>query len=154
VGGGDVVVVPAGISAEMLKACGATSLFLGFDQARFLQRRMLESERGREEHGILSASPILDGQLEVLSADGAPWQALATGEIPGRARAAGAAPDLLAGRWEDSERDRRWVSPTPDQLYEGIDRFHLPAGAAAGDSTWAEWHYFNVVLDEARWLYL
>jgi len=154
VGGGDVVVVPAGISAEMLKAGGATSLFLGIDQARFLQRRVLESERAREEHGVVAASPLLDGKLVVLSAGGAAWQALATGEIPGRARAAGAARDRLAGSWGDSERGRRWVSPSPDELYEGIDRFHLPAGAAAGDSTWAEWHYFNVVLDEDRWLYL
>src|SRR5688572_12545906 len=51
VGGADVVVVPAGISAEMLKAGGATSLFLGIDQARFVQRTVLESARGREERG-------------------------------------------------------------------------------------------------------
>ncbi|HEX7241604.1 MAG TPA: hypothetical protein VF263_15100, partial [Longimicrobiaceae bacterium] len=32
--------------------------------------------------------------------------------------------------------------------------FHLPTGAAARDSTWAEWHYFNVVLDRDRWVYV
>lgn len=154
VGGGDVVVVPAGISAEMLKAGGATSLFLGIDQARFVQRRMLESERAAEDFGVRAASPILDGKLVVLSARGRSWQGLATGEIPSRARAVGAAPQLLEGEWNDSEHDRRWGSPTPDQLFEQIDRFHLPTGAAAGDSTWAEWHYFNVVLDEDRWLYV
>ena len=26
--------------------------------------------------------------------------------------------------------------------------------AAARDSTWAEWHYFNVVLDADRWVYV
>jgi hypothetical protein len=153
VGGGDLVLVPAGISAEMLKAGGVTSLFLGIDQARFVQRRMLESERAREEFGVRAASPILDGKLVVLSAGGAAWQGLATGEIPSRASAVGAAPRLLAGEWEDSEADRRWVSPTPGELFRQIDRFHLPAGAAAGDSTWAEWHYFNVLLDGERWVY-
>lgn len=154
VGGGDVVLVPAGISAEMLKAGGVTSLFLGIDQARFVQRRMLESERAREEFGVRAASPILDSKLVELSAGGTTLAGLATGEIPSRARAVGAAPRLLAGEWEDSEADRRWVDPTPGELYRQIDRFHLPSGAAAGDSTWAEWHYFNVLLAEDRWLYV
>ena len=35
-----------------------------------------------------------------------------------------------------------------------IDRFHLPTGEAARDSTWAEWHYFNVILEDDRWIYL
>ncbi len=154
VGGGDVVLVPAGISAEMLKAGGATALFLGIDQARFVQRRMLESERARQEYGVRASSPLLDGKLVVLSARGAEWQGLATGEIPSRAGAVGAAPELLSGAWRDSPADQRWIEPSLDQLYEGIDRFHLPTGAAAADSTWAEWHYFNFVLDRDRWLYL
>ena len=154
VGGGDVVVVPAGISAEMLKAGGATSLFLGIDQARFVQRRILESPRARERYGVQAASPILDSKLVVLSARGREWPGLASGEIPSRSRAVGAAPELLAGSWEDADGDRAWADPTPAQLYRQIDRFHLPTGAAAGDSTWAEWHYFNVVLDEDRWVYV
>ncbi|HUU58120.1 MAG TPA: hypothetical protein VMZ50_01140, partial [Phycisphaerae bacterium] len=36
-----------------------------------------------------------------------------------------------------------------------IDAFHLPTGPAATDSTWAEWHYFNILSpDEQSWLYL
>jgi hypothetical protein len=153
-GGGDLVMVPAGISPEMLRAGGATSLFLGIDQARFLQRQVLESARAREDYGILAASPILDGRLVILAAGGRQVQALASGEIPGRAAAAGARPLLLAGSWEDTEADRRWVNPTPHELYSSIDRLHLPPPAVAGDSTWAEWHYFNVVLDAERWIYV
>jgi hypothetical protein len=153
VGGGDLVVVPAGISGEMLKAGGATSLFLGIDHARFVQRAVLESPRAREDFGVRSASPVLEGKLvEVTTAKGA-FAGSAAGEIPSRARAAGAAPQLLAGSWADSESDRLWSSPTADELYREIDHFHLPTGAGR-DSTWAEWHYFNVVLAPDRWLYL
>jgi hypothetical protein len=154
IGGGDLVVVPAGISPEMLKAGGATSLFLGLDQARFVHRSILESERARDQYGIVSASPILDSRLVRLRAGEREVQALATGEIPSRARRAGAAPRLLAGAWEDIDADRRWIAPTPQEFLSEIDRLHLPPEPAQGDSTWAEWHYFNVVLDDERWLYV
>jgi hypothetical protein len=151
VGGGDVVLVPAGISPEMLKAGGVSSLFLGIDHARFLQRNLLESPRGREEHGVLAASPLLDGRPVEVTARGRRLLAVATGEIPSRARAAGALPVLLSGRWEDSDADRRWTSPTQAELLRETDRFHLPP---VRDSTWAEWHYFNLALDPERWLYV
>jgi hypothetical protein len=154
VGGGDLVVVPVGISAEMLRTGGVESLFLGIDQARFLQREVLEGPRAADRYGVEAASPILDGKRFELLARGWELAVIASGEIPSRARAAGAAPHLIAGRWEDSETDRRWAAPTQEELYRSIDRFHLPTGAAALDSTWAEWHYFNVVLDGERWLYL
>jgi hypothetical protein len=153
VGGGDVVVVPSGVSTEMLKAGGVGSLFLGIDHARFLQRNLLESPRGRDELGITAASPILDGAQVELFAGGREWKTVAGGEIPSRARAAGAAPALIAGRWADTDADRRWVSPTQDELFREIDHFHRPRGEAL-DSTWAEWHYFNAVLDEQRWIYV
>ncbi|HEX5724252.1 MAG TPA: hypothetical protein VFX98_02230 [Longimicrobiaceae bacterium] len=154
VGGGDVVVVPSGVSAEMLKAGGVSSLFVGIDHARFIQSEILESPRAREELGVRAASPILDARQVELFAGGRAYKAVASGEVPSRARAAGAVPRLLAGRWEDSDADRRWTAPAAAELYGRIDRFHLPGGAAAGDSTWAEWHYFNLVLDERRWLYV
>ncbi|WP_420128399.1 hypothetical protein [Longimicrobium sp.] len=150
VGGGDVVVVPAGISAEMLKAGGVSSLFLGIDHARFLQRNLLESPRGRREHGIRSSSPILDGKPLELFAGGRRLSVIATGEIPSRSQAAGASPNLLSGRWMDSDADRQWTAPPQSALLREIDRFHVPP---VRDSTWAEWHYFNVVLDEGRWVY-
>ncbi|HEV2147764.1 MAG TPA: hypothetical protein VGR37_10210 [Longimicrobiaceae bacterium] len=154
VGGGDVVLVPAGVSTEMLKAGGVSSLFLGVDHARFVQRRVLESERGREDYGIRAGSPVLEGKQVELRARGRSWKAVASGEIPSRARLAGAAPELIAGRWTDSPTDRRWTDPTQAELFREIDHFHLPTGAAARDSTWAEWHYFNVSLDRDRWLYV
>ncbi|HEU0016392.1 MAG TPA: hypothetical protein VFQ45_22120 [Longimicrobium sp.] len=151
VGGGDIAVVPAGISPEMLKAGTVSSLFLGIDHARFLHRNLLESPRARREHGIAAASPLLEGRQVELFAGEARYKAVAAGEIPSRARAAGAAPALIAGRWDDSDADRRWTAPTEAERLREIDRFHLPP---VRDSTWAEWHYFNLVLDERRWMYV
>jgi hypothetical protein len=154
VGGGDVVVVPAGISLEMLRTGGVESLFLGIDQARFLQREVLEGPRGRAEYGVRAASPVLDARrLELLAGDRV-LPIIASGEIPSRAAAAGATPPLLAGSWQDSDADRRWAEPSHGELLRQIDRFHLPTGEAAQDSTWAEWHYFNTVLGPDRWVYL
>jgi hypothetical protein len=154
IGGGDVVVVPVGVSPEMLRSGGVSSMFLGVDHARFLHRRVLESPHARQAHGIVAASPLLDGAQMELFTRGRRFTGRASGEIPSRARLAGAAPDLLAGRWLDSRADRRWLSPSPAELRRELDHFHDPSGAAAGDSTWAEWHYFNLVLDEGRWVYV
>jgi len=153
VGGGDVTLVPAGVSTEMLKSGGTGSLFLGIDHARFIHRNLLESPRAMEEHGVVAASPIIDGAQVELFAGGRRWKGIATGEIPSRARSAGAPPRLLSGRWDDSDADRGWATPLQDRLLREIDHFHQPRGAAL-DSTWAEWHYFNVVLGDGRWLYL
>jgi hypothetical protein len=153
VGGGDVTLVPAGVSTEMLKSGGTGSLFLGIDHARFIHRNLLESPRAKEEHGVAAASPIVDGAQVELIAGGRTWKGIATGEIPSRARAAGAPPRLLSGRWDDSDADRGWGAPSQDRLLREMDHFHQPRGAAL-DSTWAEWHYFNVVLGDGRWLYL
>jgi hypothetical protein len=154
VGGGDIMVLPTGISLEMLKAGGTTALFLGLDQARFIQRQVLESPRGREEYGVTAASPLIDGRLVRVSRRERELQALASGEIPSRATAVGAAPNLTAGAWVDSRADTLWADPPPDAFFDEIDSFHLPHGAAVGDSTWAEWHYFNVAIDADRWIYL
>jgi len=153
VGGGDVTLVPAGVSTEMLKAGGVGSLFLGIDHARFIHRNLLESPRARDEHGIVAASPIVDGAQVELFARGRAYKSIATAEIPSRAAAAGAPPELVSGRWDDTDADRRWAAPDEAQVLREIDHFHQPRGAAL-DSTWAEWHYFNVVLDDGRWIYL
>jgi beta-lactamase class A len=47
------------------------------------------------------------------------------------------------------------MAPGDSALRAEIDRFHLPTGPSARDSTWAEWHYFNILSpDGSYWLYL
>ncbi len=79
----------------------------------------------------------------------------AGGRIPGLSRRLGAPADVSAGAWRDVPADRRWAQPDDSSLYAEIDAFHLPPPEAAGDTSWAEWHYFNVLLPEGEgWLYL
>jgi hypothetical protein len=58
---------------------------------------------------------------------------------------------VLSGRWDDSREDSSYISPTPQQLYDELDRFHLPSPA---DSSWGEWHYFNLVISPSEWWYI
>lgn len=153
VGGGDLMVLPAGTNPEMLRTGGVEALFLRVPQARFLVRDVLEGPRGRAL-GVAVASPVVDGRPVELEVRGRRWTALATAEIPSRAAAVGAAPRVRAGRWRDTPADRRWVAPTPAERLREWDRLHRPPPAARGDSTWAEWHYANVVLGPERWLYV
>jgi hypothetical protein len=55
------------------------------------------------------------------------------------------------GRWEDSPADSAYVRPTRQQLYDELDRFHLPRRP---DSTWGEWHYFNLATGPDEWWYV
>ena len=151
-GGGDLVVVPAGIDLETLKTGGVSSLYFTIDQARYLYREVLEGSR--QAGDIVAAAPWIDDALLYLGLPDTVLAVAARGQIPGRAEALGVPPLLLQGSWEDGASDRRWVSPDDSLRLSEIDRFHLPTGAAAEDSTWAEWHYFNVSPDESTWLYL
>lgn len=153
VGGGDLVVVPAGIDLETLKTGGVSSLYFTIDQARFLYRTVLTGPRERER--IEAVAPWIDDELLYLEVGDTTFAVAARGLIPGRAEALGVAPRLTAGGWRDRDVDVRWMSPTDSVRLAEIDAFHLPAGPAAEDSTWAEWHYFNVLApDGSHWLYL
>jgi len=80
---------------------------------------------------------------------------LATGQIPSRNAAVGAGAPVVNGKWADDPLDREWMAPTPYELRNEIDHFHLPPPAVARDPSWAEWHYFNVVsADGKRWAFI
>jgi hypothetical protein len=153
IGGGDVTVVPAGVDLETLRTGGAA--FFGIDQARFLAREVLSGARLADR--VEAVAPWIDDRAVYLRRhDDEPAVAVrASGQIPSAARALGASSDLTAGDWTDSRSAVRWLRPTPIQLYGEIDRFHSPPTRLRGDSTWAEWHYFNLLWPgEERWLYL
>lgn len=151
-GGGDLIVLPAGIDLETLRTGGASSMYFAVEQAPLLYRDVLAGTRfaGR----IAAAAPWIDDELLYLATDTALVPVSAGATIPDLAAAVGAPPDLLAGAWADLDADRRWRRPSTPEFYESLDGMHLPAGAAAGDTTWAEWHYFNVLLPDSGWLYL
>ncbi|MDH5282691.1 MAG: hypothetical protein OEW80_02265 [Gemmatimonadota bacterium] len=149
IGGGEVTVLPEGIDVEAMRTGGAGGMFFGIDRARFLTRQLLG---GRRQEGIVAAvSPAIEHKLVYLSFNGRTVVARAGAEIPSRARLAGAPLDLLEGRWDDHAADSTWLAPTKGQLYDEMDRFHLPR---TRDSSWAEWHYFNVVTGDGEWWYL
>lgn len=153
VGGGDLLVLPAGLDLETLKTGGASSLYFTLEQAPFLYRQVLEGPRFADR--IEAAAPWIEDELLYLRHEGRTVPISGSGHIPSRAAALGVPPRLVAGRWDDAAADRAWTAPGDSALYAELDGWHLPTGAAIGDSTWAEWHYFNVVLpDDAGWLYL
>ncbi len=153
VGGGDVIVIPAGIDLETLRTGGAA--FFGIQQSRFIARSILRGPRLAAQ--IEAVAPWIDDRAIYLRRSGSDTVVAvrASAEIPSAAQALEAPPELVAGLWQDSEADRRWLEPTRFELYQEIDRFHLPPEASRSDSTWAEWHYFNLLWPgEGRWLYL
>ncbi|NUR21042.1 MAG: hypothetical protein HOQ12_16015 [Gemmatimonadaceae bacterium] len=156
VGGGDITVLPEGIDLEVLKTGGLGGMFFSIDHARFVYLQLLASPRLAPN--VRAVAPQIEGSLLYLrAADGSERPVRATGEIPSRTRAVGAVPALAAGEWTDDEGDRRWIAPTPAELRDDIDHFHLPPAelTAAQRATWAEWHYFNVLSDDRkRWAFV
>ena len=149
VGGGDVSVLPEGIDVEAMRTGGVTGMFFGIDRARYITRQFLGGPR--ERGAIAAVAPAIENKLVYLRARGRTVVTRAGGEIPSRAAAVGAGLDLVSGGWSDTPADLAWITPTPQQLYDELDHFHLPPVA---DSTWAEWDYFNVVTGPDEWWYV
>lgn len=154
VGGGQVTVLPEGIDVELMKTGGLGGMFFSIDHARFIYRQLLAAPR--LARWVTAAAPQIDGKLLYLrTADGHERAVRADGEIPSLTDAVGAAPTVASGNWRDDENDRRWRAPTLLELRDDIDHFHLPVGRARDDTTWGEWHYFNILsADHRRWTYI
>ena len=154
VGGGQVTVLPEGIDVEVMKTGGLGGMFFSIDHARFIYRQLLASPR--LARWVSAAAPQIDGKLLYLrAADGREYAVRADGEIPSLSAAVGAGPQIAGGQWADDDLDRRWREPTTAELRHDIDHFHLPPANARLDSTWGEWHYFNVFsADRRRWAYI
>ena len=153
VGGGEITVLPEGIDVEVMKTGGLGGLFFSIANASFIHRQLLASPR--LANVVSAVSPQIEGKLVYLRSGGREFTARAVGEIPSATRAVGAGPTLASGTWEDDDADRRWLDPTPAELRHDIDRFHMPPDDLEDASTWAEWHYFNVLSDDGkRWAFL
>lgn len=154
VGGGTITVLPEGLDVEVMKTGGIGGLFFSIDHASFLYRQLFASPRFKSE--IAAVAPQIEGRLVYLrTSDGREFAVHASGEIPAATRAVGAAPEIVQGKWENDDGDRRWVAPTLAELRNEIDHFHLPGDSVANRDTWAEWHYFNVLSEGGkRWAFI
>jgi hypothetical protein len=164
VGGGSITVLPEGLDVEVMKTGGIGGLFFSIDHASFLYRQLFASPRlgeggrgkGEGGSGITAVAPQIEGRVLYLrTAVGKEYPVNASGEIPAATRAVGAAPEIIEGKWENDDGDRRWVAPTMAELRHEIDHFHIPSDSVADRETWAEWHYFNVVSQGGkRWAFI
>ncbi|HEX9128294.1 MAG TPA: hypothetical protein VF850_03955 [Gemmatimonadaceae bacterium] len=154
VGGGTITVLPEGLDVEVMKTGGVGGLFFSIDHASFLYHQVLASPRYRGQ--IAAVAPQIEGRLlYVRTADGHEFPVHASGDIPSATAAVGAAPEIVEGKWENDDGDRRWVAPTLVELRNEIDRFHVPSNSVVNRDTWAEWHYFNVLSpDRKRWAFI
>lgn len=148
VGGGEVTVLPEGIDLEGLRTGSIGGMFYGIDRARFLERQLVGG--GRLDDVVSATAPAIEHKLIYLVRDGGLIPIRAGGELPAAAAAVGAGLPVTAGAWRDSPADSAFSRPSPQALYDELDRFHLPAA----DSTWAEWHYFNVAPAADEWWYI
>ena len=154
VGGGEVTVLPEGIDVEVMKTGGLGGLFFSIDHARFIYGQLLAAPRLAGEVAAV-AQQIESKLLYARTASGREIAVMASGEIPSRTLAVGAMPPLASGEWVDDGLDRTWRDPVPNELRNGIDRFHLPPPDRRTDPSWAEWHYFNVLSpDRSTWAFI
>ena len=151
-GGGDLIVLPNGIDLETLRTGGTSSMYFAVEQAPLLYRQVLAGTRFDDR--IAAAAPWIDDELLYLETDTALVPISAGATIPDLAVDLGANPDLLDGVWANLAADRDWRNPSAADFYRSLDAMHLPRGPAAQDTTWAEWHYFNILLPDSGWLYL
>jgi hypothetical protein len=154
IGGGEVTILPQGIDIDAMRTGGAGGMFFTIERAPFLARQTFGGPRHTAV--IRAVSPALENKLVYVckgdvGSSCRPTAARAGGEIPSRAAAVGAGLDLRQGRWTDSPADSAYIAPTRQQLYDELDRFHIPRRP---DSTWAEWQYYNVVTAPNEWWYL
>ncbi len=145
IGGGDVTVLPEGLDVEMLKTGGVGGMWFSIPNARFVYRQLLASPRLAASIDV--AAPQISEKLVYVRAGGREVAARAIGEIPSASLRAGGVPPLREGRWDDHDRDRAWLTPTAREAMVQIDHLHHvpPSIAADARTSWAEWHYFNVL---------
>ncbi len=154
VGGGAITVLPQGLDVEVMKTGGVGGLYFSIDHGRFVYDQLLSSPRLGSS--VSAVAPQIDGRLIYLTTStGIEYPVRANGDIPDKTRDVHG-PELIgSGKWANDEGDRKWVSPTLSELRHEIDHFHFPPDSAANKSSWAEWHYFNVLSpDRKHWAFI
>jgi hypothetical protein len=149
VGGGEVTILPEGIDVEALRTGGLSGMFFTVDRARYATRLAIGGPRHQDL--VVGVAPSIENKL-LYVASGSDTIAIRAGaEIPSRAARLGVGLRLLDGSWSDTPEDSAYTVPTLQQLYDELDHFHYPT---VTDSTWGEWHYFNIVTGPDEWWYI
>jgi hypothetical protein len=149
VGGGDLTVLPEGLDLEAMRTGGMTGLFFGIDRARFVTRELLGGARHRAI--VAAVAPVLERKWVLLHVGDSTWTVRAGGELPEAMRRVGGADAVIMGEWRDAPQDSAWLRPSAQRYFDELDHFHQPTGR---DSTWAEWHYVNLVVSPDEWWYI
>ncbi|HET6348583.1 MAG TPA: hypothetical protein VFH88_05805 [Candidatus Krumholzibacteria bacterium] len=145
-GGGDVVLLPAGIDVNVLKTGGVTAMNFDIPNARYLTREFLTPDR---IPGLRNVSPEITRTYATLSHDGQEQLVRMDGVVPSRfASLWPAFPAAL----HDGAGERTYTDPDFIQELSRTDAFHQPV--LDSTRTWAEWHYFNYHDDAGRSLYV
>ena len=131
VGGGEVTVLPQGIDVEAMRTGG-----LGGDVLRHRAGPVPHPPGARRRAAsTASCGPSRPRSRESCSTSVPPPARAGPLRCAPAARSPAARPrlarglDLLEGRWTDTPADSAYVAPTAQQLYDELDRFHLPRRA-------------------------
>lgn len=98
---------------------------------------------------VAAASPWRRADLYLFDAAGT-TPVRARGGIPSRERAIGDPETSGISGWTDTEADRGWAAPDPEDVLRDLDRFHPIPDVPARAGSWAEWLYFNGRAGDAR----
>jgi hypothetical protein len=145
-GGGDVVLLPAGIDVRVLKTGGVTAMNFDIPNARYLTREFLTPGR---IHGLRTVSPELTRYYATLEYRGREQLARVDGVVPSRFASIWPA---FAGSLQDGAGEEDFLDPDFIETLSKIDVFHTQVVDSV--QTWSEWHYFNYHDEAGRSLYV
>ena len=153
VGGGEVTVLPQGIDVEAMRTGGLGGMFFAIERARFLTRQALGGPR---HAGVVrTVAPAIEGKLLYLCP--------ASGRVPTdracvpAARSRAAPPRSAPGStcWRAAGATRRPTRPTSrPPRSSSTTSSTASTSPRRPDSTWGEWHYFNLVTGPDEWWYV
>ncbi|HET6463477.1 MAG TPA: hypothetical protein VFH33_06730, partial [Candidatus Krumholzibacteria bacterium] len=151
-GGGDVVLLPAGIDVNVLKTGGVTAMNFDIPNARYLVREVVTPRRMPD---VRNVSPELTRTYATLTHDGREQLVRIDGVLPSRFTSLWSAfPASLGaeGSAGNALNEKEYQDPDFIPMLAKIDAFHTPEVDSV--QTWAEWHYFNYHDDAGRSLYV
>jgi len=148
-GGGDVVLLPAGIDVNVLKTGGVTAMNFDIPNARYLVREVVTPRRMPE---VRNVSPELTRTYATLTHDGHEQLVRIDGVLPSHFTTLWSAFPAALASGANGNAEMEYEDPDFIQMLAKIDAFHTPEIDSV--QTWAEWHYFNYHDDAGRSLYV